>query len=444
MGSYLYQRGVFLNRSYDELVLSQPELIQSVHQQYIDAGANVIETNSFGANRLALAKHGHSDRCVEINHRAAEIARQAAGDEAFVAGAVGPTGTKFSVASVSQRRMARVAIQEQIASLAEGGVDILCLETFSSILELELALDICQQVAPSIPVVAMLVFDDEGLSEGGLKPPEVADRLIAAGADIIGANCGTGPPELYHVGKQMIGRGAPVAVMPNAGMPSVVEGRTIYVANPEHFGVFARRMLKSGVRIIGGCCGTTPEHTRAMLGAVRMMGINRPTKVAQPSSVEIIRDSESPPPPAIVPFAQRSRLGARLAAGEFAISVELTPPTGTDLEPFVGKVRRLMERGCLRQSSARDWSRADPARVLPGPQLPWPVLAPTRLPRTWHPQPGDHHRRPPKNGRLSFRNASLRRRLHWHAPTCRWSQRWQRPRWQGPQRSHVFRAGHRR
>ncbi len=207
---------------------------------------------------------------------------------------------------------------------------------------METALSAWRIAAPELPVVAQMVFDASGLVEGALSPAEVARRLVGAGAHVVGANCGAGPNELYAVGTQMVGQGAPVAIQPNAGLPTQVDARTIYVANPEHFGVFARRMLKSGVNLVGGCCGTTPAHTRAMLGAVRMLGAERVPQPTVESAEEPRAQARRPP---VVPLGGRSRLGARLAAGEFAVSVELTSPTGNTPDAVVGKVRQLVDSG---------------------------------------------------------------------------------------------------
>jgi len=341
-GSLLYERGIFLNRCYDELAVSQPELITRVHRDYLEAGADIIETNTFGANRLALARHGFSEQIEEINRAAVRLAREVARDRAWVAGAVGPTGIKFSLATESERALGRQALAEQIAVLRQAGVDLIMLETFASILEMETALAAWRVAAPELPVVAQMVFDAQCLVEGALSPVQVAARLTAAGAQVVGANCGVGPQELYDVGSQMVGHGAPVAIQPNAGLPSIVDGRTIYVANPEHFGVFARRMLKSGVKMIGGCCGTTPAHTRAMLGAVRMVGAAATRPHVQSGERPLPR---SGPPAPVVAMAERSRLAGRLARGEFAVSVELTAPTGTSPAAVTGKVAELIAGG---------------------------------------------------------------------------------------------------
>lgn len=347
MGSLLYDRGIFLTKSYDELNVSRPDLIRQIHRQYVQAGAQILETNTFGANRLALSKHGFDDKTAEINQAGVRLAREVAdraeGVRPYVAGAVGPTGVRFAIASPGDRKLAIEALREQMKILADSGVDIINLETFSSILEIEVAIDEARKL--SLPIVAQMVFDPGGLARGGLRPEEVALRLAEAGADVVGANCGTGPSELYEVGAAMVVSGKPVCVQPNAGLPSVVDSRTIYVANPEHCGVFARRMLKSGIRLIGGCCGTTPDHTRAMLGAVRMMGGKDLTTKLHNAAISVRERKEAKPAPAIVPMPERSRLASRLAAGEFIVSVELASPSGTDDTKVSGKIDKLLAAG---------------------------------------------------------------------------------------------------
>jgi methionine synthase / methylenetetrahydrofolate reductase(NADPH) len=345
MGSLLYDRGVLHTRSYDELNLSQPDLIAAIHRDYVHAGADLVETNTFGANRIALARHGLVEQSTAINRAGVELARKAAGDRAYVAGAVGPSGVKFHIATAAERRLARFALAEQIDTLVLAGVDAIILETFTSILEMEEAIHVAKERGPRVPVIAMMVFDEHCRSDGGLGPAEIADRMIAAGADVVGANCRIGPAELYQVVTNMVGRGKPVIAQPNAGLPASVEGRTLYVANPEHFGVFARRMLKSGVRLVGGCCGTTPEHTRAMLGAVRMLRGEKIDERAGTSSSPMIAIGQGPAPAAKTPLAERSRMGARLASGEFVVSVELTAPAGLDLTKTKQQVDQLLDGG---------------------------------------------------------------------------------------------------
>jgi homocysteine S-methyltransferase len=344
MGSLLYERGVLHTRSYDELNLSNPALIETIHHDYVAAGADLIETNTFGANRIALARHGLADQATAINRAGVELARKAAAGKAYVGGAVGPTGVKFHIATAAERRLARFALAEQIDTLVLAGVDAIILETFTSILEMEEAIHVAKERGPRVPVFAMMVFDANIRSDGGLGPSEIADRLIAAGADVVGGNCGIGPAELYQVVTNMVGRGKPVIAQPNAGLPASVEGRTLYVANPEHFGVFARRMLKSGVRLVGGCCGTTPEHTRAMLGAVRML---RGEKIDERggTSSPTIQINQGPAPAAKIALADRSRMGGRIARGEFVVSVELTAPSGLDMSKTKAAVDQLLEGG---------------------------------------------------------------------------------------------------
>jgi len=345
MGSLLYERGVLHTRSYDELNLSQPELIRTVHRDYVQAGADLIETNTFGANRMALARHGLVDQAAAINRAGVELARSAAGGRAYVGGAVGPTGVKFGIASASERKLARFALAEQIDTLVLAGVDAIILETFSSILEMETAIAVAKERGPRVPVIAMMVFDAQAKGDGGLGPAEIADRMIAAGADVVGGNCGIGPAELYQVAVGMIGRGKPVIAQPNAGLPASVEGRTLYVANPEHFGVFARRMLKGGVRLVGGCCGTTPEHTRAMLGAVRMLRGEKLDERITTKSAPSVSITTTPALPAKIPLGERSRLGARLVSGDFVVSVEITAPPGSDLTKTHAQVAELLKGG---------------------------------------------------------------------------------------------------
>lgn len=344
MGSLLYERGVLHTRSYDELNIANPELIRTVHHDYVQAGAEIVETNTFGANRMALARHGLVEQAAAINRAGVELARSAAHGRAYVAGAVGPTGVKFHIATAAERRLARFALAEQIDTLVLSGVDAIMLETFTSILEMEEAIRVAKERGPKVPVFAMMVFDAQCRSDGGLGPAEIADRLIAAGADVVGGNCGIGPAELYQVVTNMVGRGKPVIAQPNAGLPASVEGRTLYVANPEHFGVFARRMLKSGVRLVGGCCGTTPEHTRAMLGAVRMLRGEKVDELGTKSS-PVITISQGPSPAAKIPVADRSRMGGRIARGEFIVSVELTAPSGLDMTKTKQQVTQLLEGG---------------------------------------------------------------------------------------------------
>lgn len=355
MGSVLYARGHFHTRSYDELSVSQPDVIEAVHRDYLHAGADIIETNTFASNRVALGRHGFGERVAEFNLAGARIAKSVAKDVAYVAGAVGPTGIHYAYANERQKQTAVDALAEQIDALAEGGVDLLCLETFGSIVELEAAISECRRRASKLPIMAQLTFGEHLRAEGDLDPVTVAERLVSAGAHIIGVNCGGGPDALYKIGSQMVGHGAPVVVQPNAGQPSQIDGRTFYVANPEHFGVYARRLLKSGVQLIGGCCGTTPEHVQAMSGAVRMMGgrSQRPEiRAAEPRAEASERVRLLPSQ-----LREPSILAQRIASQQFAVSVELNPPPGIDDRSVVEKLQ-LLQRSGINTINVADGPRA--------------------------------------------------------------------------------------
>ncbi len=338
MGSLLYQRGVYLTRCYDELNVSQPDRVKKVHQDYILAGADVIETNTFGANAIALNKHGYKDRAQEITIAGAALAKTAAkentGRPVFVAGAIGPTGEKYAEASLSTRQQLDAALAQQAVWLVDSGVDLLILETFSSLSELTAAVAACKPLG--IPIVAQMVFDQKGLAEGSMTGTLVAQKLKAAGADVVGANCGVGPQELYQVAETMLAVGCPIAIAPNAGLPAEIDGRTIYVANPEYFSVYARRLLKLGVSAIGGCCGTTPEHIRSMRGAIAMY---RPSPRAQ--TIEPPLPLTNTQASCAVPLAKRSTLGHAIATKTFVASIELTSPTGTNPGKLIDKFSEM-------------------------------------------------------------------------------------------------------
>jgi homocysteine S-methyltransferase len=340
MGSLLYDRGVLNTRSYDELNVSQPELVRRIHEEYVAAGAELVETNTFGANRIVLATHGLADQVDAINRAAVALARQAARDRAYVAGSVGPSGVDFRTAPLRERKAARFALAEQIDVLVVAGVDGLVLETFRSVVELEEAIQVAKQRAGRLPVFAMMTFDSSGRADGEISAADVASRLVAAGADVVGANCSTGPSELFRVASEMVGQGRPVIIQPNAGFPCAKDGRLFYAANAETFGLYARRLLKAGVQIVGGCCGTTPDHIRSMQGAVKML---RAEPQARPSQAVTIEVSSAPAP--AIELAARSRLGRALTGGRFAVSVELTAPAGLDISQTKQAVERLQAGG---------------------------------------------------------------------------------------------------
>jgi methionine synthase / methylenetetrahydrofolate reductase(NADPH) len=331
MGTVLYARGIFINRCYDELNLSDPGLILSVHEEYLHAGAEILETNTFGANRIRLARYGLAGKVVEINAAGARLARQAVNNlnerqsgEAWVAGSIGPLGVRLEPLGKTGLDEARAAFAEQMQILVDGGVDLLIVETMPALSEARQALEAAHAVAPNLPVVVMVTVDDEITCLDGASPQQAAALLTEWGASAVGVNCSTGPTTVLTAIETM--RPAtrlPMAAMPNAGVPRAVEGRNIYLCSPEYMASFARKAVTAGVRIVGGCCGTTPNHIRAMRSAIRAMDETAPVEVSGTVTVE------NPQTPA-APLAARSRVGSLLASGEFLTLVEIVPPRGID------------------------------------------------------------------------------------------------------------------
>ena len=277
MGTVLYARGVFIHRCYDELNLSDPALILAVHQEYLQSGAEILETNTFGANRFRLARHGLAERVAEINTAGVGLAKQAAAHlkekqagDAWVAGSVGPLGVHLEPLGKTGLDEARAAFVEQIAALAAAGVDLLMVETMPALNEAREAILAAKSVAPELPVFAMVTLDDDGNCLDGASPASAAALLTEWGADAIGCNCSTGPATVLTAIESMRAvTSLPLVAMPNAGMPRAVEGRNIYLCSPEYMASFARKAIKAGAQFVGGCCGTTPNHIRAMKSAIR-------------------------------------------------------------------------------------------------------------------------------------------------------------------------------
>lgn len=341
-GTELYKRGVFINRNFEATCLSDPKLVESIHRDYIDAGAECVLTNTFGANRVKLHLAGLDEKVDEINRAAVSIARSAAGDSVYVGGAVGPSGLTPSVIDPEQWTQVSEAFKEQIRVLAEGGVDVICLETFTHLEEIKVALAAAKEVAPDLPVMAQMAFTGDGTTADGTTPDSVVDQLHEEGADVVGANCAEGPAKLYPVAEAMVGRGVPIAIQPNAGYPKRIGERYLYMATPEYFAVYTMRFYKLGVSIVGGCCGTGPEHIRQMGGSRRMTGGGR----IQVESAEHIAVGEHPD--GVEPWAmvEKSALGRRLARGkDFVVSVEINPPVGLDPSSAISKARMLKAAG---------------------------------------------------------------------------------------------------
>jgi methionine synthase / methylenetetrahydrofolate reductase (NADH) len=342
MGTLLYAKGVFINRCYDELNLSQPELIQSIHHEYLQAGAEIIETNTFGGNAFRLARHSLVNRVHDINFAGARLAREAAKKfDVWVAGSVGPLGIRIEPLGKTSFAEARAAFRDQIAALVEGGVDVIMLETFGYLEELHQALLAARDVNSKIPIVAQVTIDEDGICLDGSTPEEFAPRLADWGADVIGCNCSVGPVAMLDaIERVRAATSVPLAAQPNAGIPRSVEGRNIYLCSPEYMASYARKFVAAGVKLVGGCCGSTPDHIRAMKSALRM-GEARLKTGAVPSSGSAPRPTAVP----AVPMEKRSRIGHKLAAGEFLTMVEIVPPKGTDIRKEVEGARFLKSVG---------------------------------------------------------------------------------------------------
>jgi len=342
MGTLLYAKGVFINRCYDELNLSQPELIRGVHHEYLQAGAEITETNTFGANSFRLARHSLADKVREINLAGARVAREAAKSfDVWVAGSVGPLGTRIEPLGKTSFAEARDAFRQQIAALAEGGVDLLILETFGYLEELHQAMLAAKEVAPNLPLVAQVTIDEDSNCLDGSDPETFAPRLAEWGADVIGCNCSVGPVAMLDgIERIRAVSSLPLAAQPNAGIPRSVEGRNIYLCSPEYMASYARKFVAAGVRIVGGCCGTTPDHIRVMKGALRVGEARGKTATAHVAGA-----SAAPTVISAQPLEDRSLLGAKFARGEFVTMVEVVPPKGTDIGKELEGARFLKSVG---------------------------------------------------------------------------------------------------
>ena len=352
MGTMLYSRGVFINQCYDELNVRAPDLVREVHRAYVKAGAEVLETNSFGANRLKLAQFGLSAQTRELNQRAAELAREAAeeGADVLVAGAVGPLGVRLEPYGPTSAAEAREIFREQMEGLKAGGADLFILETFGDLHEIGQAIAAAREVDPAMPVVAQMTVGVDGLTPYGASPEDVARALDRYGADVIGLNCSVGPQIILEAIERMapISR-KKISAQPNAGMPREVGGRSMYMASPEYMASYARHLFQAGARVLGGCCGTTPEHVHAMCEGIRPLSprIARATAAGQVvvGSAPTLREGKRTPDIDAVPLADRSRWGAKIAAGTFVTSVEIVPPRGVDASRMLADVARLRDAG---------------------------------------------------------------------------------------------------
>ncbi len=341
MGTLLYARGIFISRCYDELNLSQPDLVRQAHHDYFQAGAEIVETNTFGANAFRLGRHGFADQVREINLAGGRVAREAAkAFDGLVAGSVGPLGVRIEPLGKTSFEEAYAAFYEQVAALAESGVDLLILETFGYLEELRQALRAARAINPDIPVVAQVTIDEEGNCLDGSAPETFGRKLSDWGADIVGCNCSVGPaPMLDAIERMRHVTPLPLAAQPNAGMPRSVEGRNIYLCSPEYMASYTKRFVAAGVRLIGGCCGTTPDHIRAMKAALRV------GDARTGGSFQVVTTAKAQPTVSAPALGERSRLGEKLAHGKFATMVEIVPPKGTDIAKEIAGARFLKSVG---------------------------------------------------------------------------------------------------
>jgi homocysteine S-methyltransferase len=357
MGTMLYSRGIFINRCYDELNLSQPDLVREIHAEYLQAGAEVIETNTFGANAFRLEMHGLKDKVREINLAGVKLARECVNQirekqasEAFVAAAIGPLGVRLEPLGKVGLDEARAAFAEQIRAQVEGGpgvgADLLVIETMTSLAEAEQAILAARSVAPNAPVIVMMTVDEEGNCLDGSSAETAAIKLTEWGADAIGCNCSAGPATVLSVIERMRPvTGKPLAAMPNAGIPRAVEGRTIYLTSPEYMASFTGKLVKAGASIVGGCCGTTPSYTRAMKSRLRALdamegGVQVMEQTGSTKSAVEAGSKVEPPP-----LAKRSKIGAMIAADEFVTMVEIVPPKGINCTKEIDGAEMLHRLG---------------------------------------------------------------------------------------------------
>jgi homocysteine S-methyltransferase len=342
MGTMLYARGIFLNRCFDELNLTQPDLVAEIHRAYVRAGADVIETNTFGANHVKLGTFGLADQVTNLNRQGAELAREAARGTAWVAGSIGPLGVRIEPWGRTSIGEAEAAFRDQAVALEAGGVDLFMLETFRDVSELQAAVRAVRSVSDR-PIVAQLTTGDDGASLDGAPPESFTSELAKSGADVIGVNCSVGPAAMLETIEAMARlTGARLSAQPNAGRPRDVDGRNLYLCSPEYMAQYARRFIAAGARLIGGCCGTTPEHIRQMAAAVRNA---RPAVRPAPAAAK----SAPAPAAAVVTVSrdEKSALARAFLDGRFAVVAEVAAPRGLDLSSAVKQARRFRELGAV-------------------------------------------------------------------------------------------------
>ncbi|MDQ1352818.1 MAG: methionine synthase / methylenetetrahydrofolate reductase [Acidobacteriota bacterium] len=340
IGTMLYANGIFINRCYDELNLSMPHLVKQIHQEYVAAGADCIETNTFGANRFKLSAYGYGDKLSAINYEGARLAREVAGSNHLVAGSIGPLGIKLEPWGPTSMSEAGEAFKEQAQALKNGGVDLFILETFTNLACLQQAVLAIRSIC-DLPIIASVTVGDDGNLVYGATPEVFTRKLDEMDVDVIGLNCSVGPHYMLQTLEEMVKLTTkPVSAMPNAGMPRIIEGRNIYLTSSEYMAEYVRRFILLGAKIVGGCCGTTPKHIKAMRSAINSIIPHlRPTAMNLETKAEKTAIKTVEP----VPMAEKSKLGWKLANREFVTSVEITPPRGCDPGKVLEAARLLKE-----------------------------------------------------------------------------------------------------
>lgn len=343
VGTRFYDKGVYINRSYDELNLVSPDLVREVHSEYVKAGADIIETNTFGATRHRLQQYGLESKLREINIAGVKLAREAASENVFVAGAIGPLDLRIEPYGPTSFDEAKEMFKEQVSALLEGDVDLFCLETFSDLSEIQQAIKAVRELS-DLPIFAQMTIETSGKTVFGADPELIAQRLEEYGADVIGLNCGVGPTHTLTALEKMRGSTTKkLAVQPNAGLPRDVQGRQFYMCSPEYMSKFAKRFIKAGATFIGGCCGTTPQHIKLISDSVRAFS-PRSTKSAKITSSAKVIDL-TPQDVEVVAPELRSKWSRKIALGEFVTSVEVLPPKGCDAQKTLDSIRLLVSAG---------------------------------------------------------------------------------------------------
>ena len=360
IGTALYTGGVTARRSFDDLNRSDPDRVRAIHAAHLGAGAEVVTTNTFGANRWKLARHGLASEVAAINAAGVAVARRAVQPGVLVLGSVGPSGEVVGPLDEEKAPEFAAGFREQISALVESGVDAVLIETFTSLAEARLALSAARELAPDIGVIVLMTFSEHATTLFGVSAGQAAKSLAREGADAVGSNCGVGPDTTLTALERM--RDAvslPLVAQPNAGIPERVEGRFLYPSSPDYVAHYAKRYLRLGVSLIGGCCGTGAEHIGAVAGVVRAASAaSRASRVKapMPAAARVSEETE-PAGVAAVEVADRSSLARHLLDGEFAVSVEMDPPRGADPGKFLDKVRALADAG-VRFVNVADGPRA--------------------------------------------------------------------------------------